>query len=173
MNAMSGPRDDDPFYITPEQEAALEAQDAEDEFEWFQRCWDIRVSDPPDALVAEEPEPGAFDLEQEPEPMSTKHTPTPWAVTPIGQGTNDFCIHAAGIPWQLAYLAANSQIDWPVEANAAFIVRAVNSHDDLVAALKEARSMLKVVSIDEAEDYRQSWERGLAKIDAALSVAAS
>lgn len=71
--------------------------------------------------------------------MTIQHTPTPWVATPIGQGTNDFCIHAAGIPWQLAYLAANSQIDWPIEANAAFIVRAVNSHDDLVAALKEAR----------------------------------
>lgn len=45
--------------------------------------------------------------------------------------------------------------------------------EDLEAALREARSMLRSCAFDDQEDYvdkdlKASWERGLAKIDAAL-----
>jgi hypothetical protein len=71
----------------------------------------------------------------------SKHTPTPWTYTttyPAG----DYVIHAQGIPWKLAYLSnpdpkIQGKYEWPLEANAAFIVRAVNAHADMLALLKE------------------------------------
>lgn len=69
--------------------------------------------------------------------METKFTPGPWRVSqtyPVG----DYCIHAAGCPWQLAYIAANTNVDWPLEANAHLIAAA----PDLYAALERTLSYL-------------------------------
>jgi Lar family restriction alleviation protein len=64
------------------------------------------------------------------------------------------------------------------EAIAAWNRRAVNSHDarealvkELVAALGEARSMLRIVAIDDEADavFDKAWAKGLATIDAALA----
>ncbi len=63
--------------------------------------------------------------------MST-HTPGPWTAAQTYPGS-DWCIHARGVgPWQLAYLAKHSQIDWPLEANA----RLIASSPDLLRELK-------------------------------------
>jgi hypothetical protein len=49
----------------------------------------------------------------------------------------------------------------------------VNAHQGLVEALREARSMLRACGIEDPEgegaDIQASWDRGLARIDAALS----
>jgi hypothetical protein len=79
--------------------------------------------------------------------VSNEHTPTPWKV-------DGASVRGASGEWLFD--------EWFVPANAEFIVRAVNAHDDLVAALKEARAGI--------------WSgcdtvRSIAKIDAALAKA--
>lgn len=45
----------------------------------------------------------------------------------------------------------------------------IASAPDILAALKEARSMLEIVGLDDAdEDYRASWAKGRATIEAAI-----
>lgn len=63
--------------------------------------------------------------------MTTQHTPTPWkcAARPGPCGTHLLCIASAN-DLLIADIWGGS------EANAAFIVRAVNAHDELVAALR-------------------------------------
>ena len=56
--------------------------------------------------------------------MKTKHTPTPWIINPQ---------HTGGI-----FASFGERIGECGQANAEFIVKAVNSHDALVEALKEA-----------------------------------
>jgi hypothetical protein len=69
----------------------------------------------------------------------SKHTPGPWLASQTYPG-NDYCIHAQGIPWQLAYLATHSQIEWPLEANARLIAAA----PDLLEALQMAKTALEL-----------------------------
>ena len=81
--------------------------------------------------------------------METKHTPTPWTVEdPTGTG---LVIVQANLPtYHWAFIAtvdtdmdATTQIDHPVmEANAEFIVRACNAHDDLLAALTKLKDFV-------------------------------
>lgn len=66
-----------------------------------------------------------------------KHTKGPWTASqtyPHG----DWCIHSAGIPWQLAYVGASTQIDWPLAANAHLIAAA----PDMLAALMKAKQFI-------------------------------
>ena len=63
--------------------------------------------------------------------MSAEHTPTPWYVA--GGKTIRYGVKGAGGDGWIG--KANWQNG---EANAEFIVRAVNAHDDLVSMLKEA-----------------------------------
>lgn len=73
-------------------------------------------------------------------------TPGPWKASETSPG-GDWCIHAAGTPWQLAYLAESSQIDWPLEANARLIaaapdlVKAVDSLINLIDAYGHLREL--------------------------------
>lgn len=67
--------------------------------------------------------------------MTTKHTPTPWEVNPrhklIVQVIDD-----EEYGRTIAECGYGSSLDADHEANAAFIVKAVNCHDDLVSALQ-------------------------------------
>lgn len=74
--------------------------------------------------------------------MSEKHTPGPWTVRRsrgvMGVSVERWAID--GPPQGLAgrWWVCTAESDEPTdEANAEFIVRACNSHDDLLAALKE------------------------------------
>ena len=90
--------------------------------------------------------------------MSAGHTPTPWHVA----GTSR--IRAEMTP--LNDLIAD--VHWRNrDANAEFIVRAVNAHDDLVAALRGAREWLPPIA------NRPALKTALAAIDAALAKAES
>jgi hypothetical protein len=60
---------------------------------------------------------------------NTKHTPTPWAA-------GGSVIEREGETIAQAFRMTGCPIDQPV-VNAAFIVRAVNSHEQLVAALRD------------------------------------
>lgn len=112
-----------------------------------------------------------------------KHTPTPWEAQPIDAdksaggdigaacivGSNLGGLVAAALPWPTEIDSGDFS---RVKANAAFVVRAINSHEPMLKALKEARAMLQVVSLDDAdEDYSASWNKGVAEIDAAIAAA--
>jgi hypothetical protein len=71
--------------------------------------------------------------------MGAKHTPTPWLIeggcvyAPNLEGTNRFSLIVHG-GWQTAGVYRTDADE--LQANAAFIVRACNSHDALVEALR-------------------------------------
>jgi hypothetical protein len=79
----------------------------------------------------------------------TEHTPTPWLVIPP----------SADRPSRAMVCAAGGAniYDAPLtnetEANAAFIVRAVNAHDDLVKALEPFARMARGMSEVEQMDH--------------------
>lgn len=75
-----------------------------------------------------------------------KHTPTPWKVTHqiATDGTNDIVADGKFI----AHLGGNLNGDSEHEANAEFIVLAVNSHEALLKALKSALTMIRSISRD-------------------------
>lgn len=71
-----------------------------------------------------------------------KHTPTPWKIKNLTH--NDLPVYAVmNSQGQLiAEVPAMDEID---KANAAFIVRAVNCHEDLFKACKKVRDMVSAV----------------------------
>ncbi len=76
------------------------------------------------------------------------HTPGPWRASqtfPLG----DYCIHAAGIPQQLAYLRESTVVNWPLEANARLIAAA----PDLLAALNVVVAMAEDFLTDPTQDH--------------------
>jgi hypothetical protein len=79
--------------------------------------------------------------------MEAKHTPTPWLIeggcvyaTNL-EGTNRFSLIVHG-GWQTAGVYRTDADE--LQANAAFIALAVNSHDALVEALKECADRLEL-----------------------------
>lgn len=78
-----------------------------------------------------------------------KHTPTPWTVGMYGASA-DFRaidIHAAVCKPDGALLATCGPFDEESKADAAFIVRAVNSHEALLDALKAVEENLAHVGL--------------------------
>jgi hypothetical protein len=67
-----------------------------------------------------------------------KWTPGPWSASQT-YPPGDWCIHARGIPWQLAYLRGHSEIDWPLEATARLIAAAPELYEALLASEEELR----------------------------------
>jgi hypothetical protein len=92
----------------------------------------------------------------------TAHTPTPWKHV-ARPGGWDGVDGADGTPI--------CQLEYNVPGNATFIVRAVNSHETLVSALREADDYISALkenfSTGDAEDATQV----LANIRTALSTA--
>lgn len=83
----------------------------------------------------------------------SKHTPTPWHVVKMYGWGDSLCISRRsqadldGVAGEgpiavMSRGASHWETPFPVEANAAFIVRAVNAHDALVEALKGAGRLL-------------------------------
>lgn len=99
----------------------------------------------------------------------TKHTPTPWKaiknscfweIQPENRSDSD--------PYQIGDVCAScpeNDVHGLQQANAEFIVRAVNSHDALVAALEKAKLEMDGDYVDEV------WGRDLKYIDDALTLA--
>lgn len=80
--------------------------------------------------------------------MENKHTPTPWYVSKLDKvSINADCGSDGLIPVMIPPLADDfighpSRFENQFEANAAFIVKACNAHDELVKALSEAQQYL-------------------------------
>ena len=90
-----------------------------------------------------------------------KHTPTPWGVeldTCITLGEDNDSWDEQGNPWHAEAYGQGAETD---QANAEFIVRAVNAYDELVAALEE---LLEAYTPGEDErcDDTAEWDRARA-----------
>ena len=68
-----------------------------------------------------------------------KHTPTPWR---LGRNGTDYCVFFGDEKFVADCEASDTDED---RANAAFIVRAVNSHQALVDALKDAERAFEFI----------------------------
>lgn len=85
----------------------------------------------------------------------SKHTPGPWGFDETGYLQtidNGYLIYAS--PWQENACDG----DETAIANAAFIVLAVNTHDDLVAALRDAVEHMAAMEYDRARGEPEPFE---------------
>lgn len=90
--------------------------------------------------------------------MSAAHTPTPWQVangSPLLIGCDGF--------WIAGMMGLQGEIG---EANARFIVHAVNCHDEMLEALVEVRRVG-----DDKMAFRSEWAAAVRKADAAIAKA--
>lgn len=105
-----------------------------------------------------------------------KHTPAPWEkARSIFQtdGEYDFAISAKGVPVLVEVFGRSSDGGHPpAEANADFIVTAVNSHASLTECVKVLREVLEAVKSDANKLVSGNYVIGpetIEAIDAALS----
>ena len=87
--------------------------------------------------------------------MTTKHTPGPWVWHEQGEA-NEYCLLASGQKWVIAFRQNGELMPERQRANAAFIVRACNSHDDLLAALVGAEAFMSGIP-DTSDLYPREW----------------
>jgi hypothetical protein len=105
--------------------------------------------------------------------MNTQHTPTPWRRQP----RHNSLIIAGPSGEQIALVRALTSDCPQGQANLAFIVRACNSHAQLVEALRDALPALEQavtvadISAGYSHDERQDAHRRLSQARAALSAA--
>lgn len=103
-----------------------------------------------------------------PTPTQGEHSPLPWRGERINGAIllKDAEDHSIAEVW-------SSFIDSIDDANAAFIVKAVNNHEKLVAALREVRQMNQyIVELSDkarVENARQQATQAIKAIDAALA----
>lgn len=102
------------------------------------------------------------------------HTPTPWAISPTRaegevlivktwdpagiQGPHLMADYRGGHIATLG-IGGNPEAQATAEANAAFIITAVNSHDALVAVLERARYIRHELAGNAAAQAWDKWER--------------
>jgi hypothetical protein len=83
--------------------------------------------------------------------MSAQHLPTPWSFESGADNSGDDPDNTLGSIMGAAPLNYHIARVWSdigaAEANAAFIVRAVNAHDELVAALRDVLRIARAASI--------------------------
>lgn len=97
--------------------------------------------------------------------MNTKHTPGPWVVEQQADTT-------PVITYQARDIAVIETAHGDSKANAAFIVRACNAHDDLLAALaKCVDALLNVPVVGGIYDQQHSDTHMRATLDARAAIA--
>jgi hypothetical protein len=74
--------------------------------------------------------------------MSAQHSPFPWSINREGRIDDADGEFVTFVSLQRGYVSSRKS-DPIAEANAAFIVRAVNAHDELVAALRDCQRLFK------------------------------
>lgn len=97
--------------------------------------------------------------------MSTKHTPTPWIAEgqQIVSEENGYRVAIVSSPHPRARGKERMEDLEYCQGNTAFIVRAVNSHEQLVAALREIESHLDGRMTHQADNpnypfWNQLWD---------------
>lgn len=97
---------------------------------------------------------------------NTKHTPTPWErCDAFGASAMGLNVKATGDDKMICSTTGYYGRDGAA-ANAAFIARACNSHEQLVAALEAARMV-----IETSDDQEPQMIAALSQIEAALAAA--
>ena len=85
--------------------------------------------------------------------MNSKHTATPWRINPRSRSTvqtlDGDTVAACGVRSDLSKPNLHEEL----EANAALIVRAVNCHEELVAALEKAANQFGCLGYVDSEKY--------------------
>ena len=101
--------------------------------------------------------------------MNVTHTPTPWANDGYGslRGADGRQVDVWGL--SVAYAQRSPE----TEGNAAFIVKAVNAHDRLKAALEDMIEWARLVSDEyiDGSDLRKEYLESLKEARAALAAA--
>lgn len=108
-----------------------------------------------------------------------KHTPTPWGINGTHklfdeQDEDSLIIRADGMWVAVVTPDANDHVRLgkeEVQANAEFIVRAVNSHEELLESLKACVAMMDYEDADPAEQFKHSNWTGYKAAVAAISKA--
>lgn len=93
----------------------------------------------------------------------SEHTPTPWAADPDDREDMEWNIHiveASQPHMRVCFMTSNG----PAEANAAFIVEAVNNHETLKAEITRLRSELEQAK-GQVESLRNALEPFIALRD--------
>lgn len=98
--------------------------------------------------------------------MTQKHTPLPWY-----KNHRDEIVHET-LPVKIATMHREGNEHEQLEANAAFIVRACNSHYELLEALEKCRALFSEIRNDWT-DPRSECCSGWEIIDAAIAKAVS
>lgn len=97
----------------------------------------------------------------------TRHTATPWKL-------NEMEITTVNARFPLAKVIYYEECGKTCKANAHFIVKAVNNHEALVEALKEARQAIRAFTIEKeiytnpAVNEKVAIEETLPKIESAI-----
>lgn len=91
----------------------------------------------------------------------TEHTPTPWIATETGM---DECEETFEIS-SMKTDGMTGGYRWFNRADAAFLVRAVNSHEELLNCLKGAMMIVKALSSDYDTVFVQEVEKAIAKAE--------
>lgn len=116
--------------------------------------------------------------------MSAQHTPTPWEYVPSNENHGAYVVaphggdicdcYAMSNPYSSAVCNGGNSYPIPfqgyeADANAEFIVRACNAHDELVMALQDGRTQIEY--LHQKFQATGSGNGTLARIDAALAKA--
>lgn len=95
-----------------------------------------------------------------------EHTPTPWRIEVVESSSSGDPVEliVCGTDWEIAQIELGEE-DNLCRANAAFIVKACNSHDALVKALEAIRDCAKNTrDWQELEQCRTIAREALAKV---------
>lgn len=104
--------------------------------------------------------------------MDAKHTPTPWHDSGLSDTLPGGFIEARnGKNICLYYAGPETAVGDQGKANAAFIVRACNAHEELVAALRGARSDLTWVLSGDKPFGNEPEQRALHNIVDSINAA--
>lgn len=106
-------------------------------------------------------------LEREAARLATRHTPGPWGCVGTSNHAHDYRLTKPNGDTLPINSSANDHSEQ--RANAAFIVRACNAHDELLAALKMAEEM--VSSLYETAGLDADTDPDILKIRAAIAKA--
>lgn len=99
--------------------------------------------------------------------MTTQHTPTPWMIEPQAEVSAHRIVDATGVPIADVRIIGRSEGGAGTREHAAFIVKACNAHDELVAALVKAKYVLAHLSLD--QDCTEGQPEALVAARAALA----